>query len=190
MVASHAHQYDMVVGTRSKESSRDWLRMPGKTILGWFANLLTHRRIPDLNSGLRSFRLSTIRKYLHLMPDGFSFSTTSSIAMLRMGHAVHYVPISVRRRDGRKSTVKMFRDGFRVLMLILNLTVLFNPMRVFIPLASFLMLSSLLYFVAYALLERVHITASMVMLFITGFLTFCLGIICEQVSAIRREIHS
>lgn len=189
-VADAADGHDLVVGVRSRDSHKDWLRLPGKSILGAFANLLTGRRIPDVNSGLRSFRVETMRKYLHLMPDGFSFSTTSSIAMLRMGYRVGYVPITVRPRGGRKSTVQIFRDGFRVLMLILNLTVLFNPMRVFIPLSFVFMAASVLYFAYYSLTERVHITESMVMLFITGVLVFCLGIICEQVSAMRREMHT
>ncbi len=188
--AMNGPQFDMVVGVRGRDSRQDWLRRPGKAILCWFANLLTHRRIPDLNSGLRAFRAETIRKYLHLMPSGFSFSTTSSIAMLRMGYNVEYVPIRVVQRTGRKSTVKFFEDGFRVFMLIVNLTVLFNPMRVFLPLAAMFVGASLAYFVLYSVYVRVHITESMVLLFVTGFLMFCLGIICEQISAIRREMHT
>jgi glycosyltransferase involved in cell wall biosynthesis len=188
-VAREADKHDMVVGVRNRDSERNWLRLPGKGLVAWFANFLTNRRIPDLNSGLRSFRVSTVRKYLHLMPDGFSFSTTSSIAMLKSGHSVAYVPITVKRRAGRTSTVRIIPDGFRVLMLILNLTVLFSPMRVFVPLAFLLMLSSLVYFVGYAILVRVHVTPSMVMLFVTGVILFFLGVICEQVSAIRREMH-
>lgn len=188
-VAEEADAYDMVVGTRGADSSRDWLRTPGKAVLGLFANILTHRRIPDLNSGLRSFRMATIRKYLHLMPSGFSFSTTSTITMLRMGYTVHYVPIRVVPRVGRRSTVKFFEDGLRTFMLIVNLTVLFNPMRVFLPLSAVFLLGSLVYFILYCIWVRVHITESMVLLFVTGFVTFCLGIVCEQVSAIRRELH-
>ena len=189
-IAEQADKYDMVVGARDKASSKDWLRMPGKLILGYFASILTNKKIPDLNSGLRSFRVDSIKKFLHLMPNGFSFSTTSSIAMLRMGCSVHYVPISVKRRIGRKSTVDILRDGVRVLMLILNLTALFNPMRVFMPLAFFFMFGGVFYFILYSIQERVHVTASMVLLFITGVLIFFLGLVCEQVSAIRREMHS
>jgi len=188
-VAAEAGRYDMVVGMRGRDSRKDWLRAPGKAILGFFANILTHRRIPDLNSGLRSFRRSVILRYLHLMPPGFSFSTTSTIAMYRMGYSVHYVPIRVEQRVGRRSTVRFFEDGFRTFMLIVNLTVLFNPMRVFLPLAGLFLLGSLVYFILYCVTVRVHVTASMVLLFVTGVVTFCLGIICEQVSAIRRELH-
>lgn len=188
-VAADASRFDMVVGARDGASHQSFIRMPGKWILGKFANLLAARKIPDLNSGLRSFKTDVIKRYLHLMPDGFSFSTTSTLAMFRTGYSVNYVPITTRRREGRTSSVKIFRDGFRVLMLIVNLTVLFNPMRVFVPLAFFFMGASVVYFVIYSMMERIHITESMVLLFITGVILFFLGIVCEQVSAIRREIH-
>jgi glycosyltransferase involved in cell wall biosynthesis len=189
-IVGQAHRYDMVVGARSRDSHQPISRMPGKKVLAWFANLLAERTIPDLNSGLRSFQTATIRRYLHLMPEGFSFSTTSTLAMFRTGASVEYLPISTRRREGRGSSVKMFRDGFRVLMLIVNLTVLFNPMRVFLPLSFFFMAASAVYFAWFSLYERVHITESMVLLFVTGIILFFLGVVCEQVSAIRREIHA
>lgn len=189
-IAAQADKYDMVVGARDGESHKQLTRMPGKKILGWFANLLAGRRIPDLNSGLRSFRTATIRRYLHMMPEGFSFSTTSTLAMFRTGASVQYVPISTRPRGGRGSSVKIFRDGFGVLMLIVNLTVLFNPMRVFLPLSFAFLLASAIYFLVYAITVRLHVTESMVLLFTTGIILFFLGVVCEQVSAIRREVRS
>ncbi|MCB9858397.1 MAG: glycosyltransferase family 2 protein [Phycisphaerales bacterium] len=188
-IAEEAPDYDMVVGMRERSSHRDWMRWPGKVILAIFANILTSQKIPDLNSGLRSFRVSVIRKYLHLMPPGFSFSTTSTIALLSMGYFVKYVPIVVKKRDGRKSTVRIFRDGMRVMLLLVNLTTLFNPLRVFLPVSLSLIVGSALYFVLYSWFVDVDVTPVMVMLFITGVLVFLLGAVCEQVSAIRRELH-
>ena len=188
-IAARMDQYDMVVGARDAGSQKDWQRLPGKAILRWFAQILTDRKIPDLNSGLRSFRVPVIKKYLHLMPDGFSLSTTSTISFLRMGYSVEYIPISTTRRMGRRSTVKILDDGLKVMMLILNLTVLFNPLRVFMPLSAFFVFLSFFYFIVYWITIRVHVTASMVMLFITGVLIFFLGVVCEQISAIRREMH-
>lgn len=188
-VAEASPMHDMVVGARERQSHRDWMRWPGKFILGVFANVLTNESIPDLNSGLRSFRVGVIKRYLHLMPPGFSFSTTSTIAMLSMGFNVKYVPIVVKKREGRKSTVKIFRDGMRVTMLLVNLTTLFNPLRVFLPISLALIGGSGLYFVLYSCFEEVDVTPVMVMLFITGVLVFLLGAVCEQVSAIRRELH-
>ena len=200
-IAQFAAQYDMVAGRRDRQASlpiekrmggqahQDWNRVLGKRLLIWVSAILTKRKISDLNSGLRSFKTEVIKKYLHLMPDGFSFSTTSTIAMFRMGYTVHFVPVSSRPRDGRKSSVKFFKDGFKTLMLIINLTVLFNPMRIFIPLSALFIGSSMIYFLLFSILVRVHLTPSMVLLFITGVLIFFMGIVCEQVSAIRRELY-
>lgn len=184
-----ADQYDMVIGVRGRDSGADWQRRFGKFVLQRVAALLTHHKIPDLNCGLRSFRTEVIRKYLHLMPNGFSLSTTSTIAMYRMGHSVQFVPVATKARQGRKSTVKIVDDGFRTLMLVINLTVLFNPMRVFLPLSFFFILGAVLYFIYFCLFYGVHVTPSMVLLFITGVLIFFMGIICEQVSSIRRELY-
>lgn len=188
-IASEAPTADMVVGSRSGAARRDWIRMPGKAVLGWFANLLAERKIPDLNSGLRSFRTGVIRKYLHIMPNGFSFTTTSTVAMFSTGHSVRYLPIDVQVRNGRKSTVRIVHDGIMTLKLILNLTVLFNPMKVFIPMAIFFMGMSLVYFVAYSATLRVHVTASMVLLFVTGVLLFFMGVLSDQISSLRRDLH-
>ncbi|MCC5945679.1 MAG: glycosyltransferase family 2 protein [Bernardetiaceae bacterium] len=184
-----APDYDMVVGARGKDSHRPLMRRPGKAVLAWLVNMLSKRKIPDFNSGLRVFRTAVIRKYLHLMPDGFSLSTTSTVALNSMGYGVKYVPIQVLKREGRKSSVKMARDGMRTIMLIINLTVLFNPMRIFLPVSFVCFALSFLYFVLYAFLIRIHVTASMTLLFVTGMLIFFLGIVCEQISAIRREIN-
>jgi len=184
-----APEYDMVVGARGKDSHRPLMRRPGKAILARLVNMLSKRKIPDFNSGLRVFRTTVIRRYLHLMPDGFSLSTTSTVALNSMGYGVKYEPIQVLKREGRKSSVKMARDGMRTIMLIINLTVLFNPMRIFLPVSFFCFALSFAYFILYSFLIRIHVTASMTLLFVTGMLIFFLGVVCEQISAIRREIN-
>lgn len=189
-IAKGMHNYDMLVGARSKNSHQPLIRRPGKKILSAFVNLLSQSEIPDINSGLRAFKTETIKRYLHLMPNGFSFSTTSTVALNSMGYDVAYTPIIVQAREGSKSSVKIFRDGFRTLMLILNLTVLFNPLKVFIPMAMAFMGGSILYFIYYSIVERIHITTSMALMGITGVLIFFIGIVCEQVSAIRRELNN
>jgi glycosyltransferase involved in cell wall biosynthesis len=188
-IAQEAGEYDMVVGTRNKESQKDWARVPGKMLLGLFANMLSGYKIPDLTSGLRSFKIPVIKKYLHLMPNGFSMATTSTIAMLKMGHTVKYVPIITKIRLGRKSSVKI-RDGLRVIMLILNLIVLFSPQRVFLPISMFFISAGILYFIIYSFVIGVHLTPSMLLIIMTGIILFFMGIICEHISAIRRELHN
>lgn len=180
---------DMLVGARSGASKQSLWRMPGKAVLQTFARLWVNHPIPDLNSGLRGFRTQSIRDCLHLMPNGFSFTTTSTMAMFHMGYAVRYASIEVKPRLGRPSTVRPLQDGMRILILILNLVVLFNPMKFFLPAAVAFLGMAAIYFAYYSSTERVHVTASMVLLFVTGILLFSLGLISEQISALRRDLR-
>ena len=188
-VATLATENEMVVGARIKGKGNSIVRAPGKLLLRWFASHLVGIPIPDLNSGLRTFNRHWITKSLHLMPDGFSFSTTSTMAMFSNGGRVHYEPITCFPRLGRKSTLSLWRDGWNTLHLITRITVLFAPMKVFLPMAIFFMGSSAVYFSWYISNERVHITPSMVMLFITGVLLFFMGVLSDQISSLRREMY-
>ena len=109
--------------------------------------------------------------------------------MYKMGYKVQDVPITVNGRQGRESSVNIIRDGIRVFMLILNLTILFEPLTVFLPAAFFCILGGFTYFIIFSIQNRVYVTPSMVMLFLTGVILFFLGIVCEQISAIRREMN-
>ena len=182
------NDYDMIVGARNSESFQVSNRKWGKKLIKFVVNKITDFDVPDFNSGLRIFKRELILKYLHLMPDGFSFSTTSTVTFLKLKHDVKYVPIFVKEREGRQSNVKM-KDGVRTLMLILNLSVLFAPLKFFLPVSFFLMGSSFVYFIIYSLTQRFHITSSMTLLFISGVLIFFMGILCEQISAVRRELN-
>jgi glycosyltransferase involved in cell wall biosynthesis len=183
-----AEGYDMVSGARDASSFQVANRKLGKKVIKAFVNKITETEVPDFNSGLRIFKREVILKYLHLMPNGFSFSTTSTVTFLKLKYDVKYVPIYVKEREGRQSNITM-KDGFRTLMLILNLSILFAPLKFFIPTSIFFMLSSFTYLVIYSILERVHVTSSMTMLFITGVIIFFMGILCEQISATRRELN-
>ena len=100
--------YDLVIGERTQDSHRPLLRRPGKLILKYFANLLAGESIPDLNSGLRLVRRSVLLQYIHLMPEGFSFSTTTTFAFMKSGRRIKYVPITVMPRAG-ESTVRQWK---------------------------------------------------------------------------------
>jgi len=130
--------YDMVIGARGSDSHSPFLRRPGKMLLRWFANYLAGEEIPDLNSGLRIFKREVIVRYLHLMPQGFSFSTTSTFAILKSSrrYKYKYVPINVAKRVGNKSTVRQLRHGPQTLLLMLRLSVLFEPLKVFLTMAG------------------------------------------------------
>ena len=177
-------EYDMIVGKRGKESHKLFWRQSGKKVISWVANSLSRTYIPDINSGLRIFRKDIVLKYIHLLPNGFSLSTTMTIAFLRDGYNIKYVPITVNKRVG-KSTVNLF-DGFRALLLVIRLIVLFSPLRIFLPM-------SFLIFIAGGCLLiidlfRANIQDVTILMLLIGLLIFFFGLIVDQMAHIRREI--
>jgi len=190
----HTDQHDMVVGARTKDSHVDAYRLFGKRVLIWFANYLAKEKIPDINSGFRAFRRDVLLRYLHLMPPGFSFSATSTFAMLKGGHQIKWVPIKTTKRIGT-STVKQLRHGPETMMLMLRLTVLFDPLRVFLPTSGMLMLLAIIATAANIIQDflngiyRLAVPATALFLAISAVIIFMLGLVTDQVSAIRREQH-
>lgn len=187
-LARTASGYDMVIGERAPGSRVDVLRIPGKWFLTHAANFIVGRRIADINSGLRIFRRTFIKKILHLMPDGFSFTSTSTVAALKMGFLVEFVPIQTRRRIGT-STVRQVRHGLMVLMLILRLVVLFSPLRIFIPTAITLATIGILYAVYVIATVRLTLANGALLCLLTAVIIFFFGLLVDQVSAMRRERH-
>lgn len=184
----HIGQCDMVAGARTKDSHIDLHRRPGKKLLKCFANYLAKEKIPDINSGFRAFRRDVLLRYLHLMPQGFSFSTTSTFAMLKGGHQIKWIPIKTTRRIGT-STVKQLKHGPEVMMLMLRLTVLFDPLRAFLPVSGILIFLAVVMTTLNFILYRSAIPASAIFLGISAVIIFMLGLLTDQVSAIRREQH-
>lgn len=181
------HDNDMVVGMRGKGSHTPSLRKPGKFILAKVANYLAQTEIPDLNSGFRAIHIGTVKRFLHILPNGFSFSTTLTLALFKEGYNVAYVPIVVAPRTG-KSTVRPLRDGFNTIMLIIRTIALFDPLKVFLPASTLLFLIGLAYWIADSvLLRRLNIPSGAVILLVSAVMVFMFGILADQVSAIRRE---
>lgn len=178
---------DMVVGERGRDSHRPWLRRPGKFILQSVVDYLAGQKIPDVNSGLRIFRKEVLMKYIHLMPEGFSFSTTSTFAMLKTKRKFKFVPIKAGARIG-KSTVNPLRHGIETIMLVLRLAVLFEPLKVFLTVAGALFLPAMAS-LARDVFWAGNITDTTVTLSIATLIVFMFGLLCDQVSALRREIH-
>jgi len=180
---AYAQDYDMVVGER-KGFKTPLIRRPGKKILELIANYLVERKIPDLNSGLRLIKKEYLLNFLHLLPDGFSLSTTSTLAFFKAGLNVKYVPITINKRAG-KSTVAP-KDALKTLMLILRIIFLFSPLRIFLP-SSLLLFSLALIFAVIDLIQR-NITDITILLFISSILIFFFGLLADQIAAIRREM--
>ncbi len=182
---------DMLVGQRGKGSHQEWIRKPGKWVLSKVANFLTGRKIPDLNSGLRVIKKDVIEKMLHLLPEGFSFSTTSTIAFMNMGFSVGYLPIVVNKRAG-KSTVKQVKHGSGTLLLILRLIVLFNPLKVFIPVSIIAFFTGIIYEVYAGIIfhpEPPKLIPGAFFLMLTGLLIFFFGLVVDQISEMRKHLN-
>ena len=130
------HTEDMVVGSRAMtDVSIPMIRRPAKMFLSALASYLSGRRIPDLNSGLRVMRRSTLMQFIQLLPSGFSFTTTITLAMLCTGRRVRYIPVACSPRVGCRRFARDFTD---FLVLVIRTVVLFNPLKVFLPLGTVL----------------------------------------------------
>ena len=175
-------KYDMVVGARPKQASA--LRGFYKIFMHSFAGYLAERKIPDLNSGFRMIRRSLVIKYLHLLPDSFSFTTTITLALLKEGLNVEFIPIRIRNRKEGRSSIRPFRDGFRFIMLMLRMTMLFSPLRVFMPASFGLFLMGLP-----LLIYNIFYVEGVVglLLILTSTLVFFFGLIADQISILLRS---
>ena len=178
---------DVAIGTRH-HSPVPLARKPGKLILKWVANWVTGWNIPDLNSGLRVMRREAILDCMHLAPDGFSFSTTTTIAFIHGGLLIQWVPIQIHERTGRPSSVKIVRDGLKTLLLIIRIVVLFAPLRVFLPVSGLLFVIGVIS-AGIGLVESQNISDKDVIILLTSIIIFFYGILADQLSAIRRELR-
>lgn len=179
-----AHHHDMVVGERTSLIHSPLWRMPGKWMLQLLAQYLVGRRIPDLNSGLRLFRREVAARYLHLCPRGFSFSTTMTMALMSRGYDVSFVPIEVEKRVGR-STVSI-TTGLETLILVIRISALFDPLRVFVPASIAIGSIGVLWGLPYALFGR-GISVGSMLAIVTAIVLFALGILTDQISQLRLE---
>jgi len=132
--------FDMVVGARvGKNVKIPLIRRPAKWFITKLASYLTGTKIPDLNSGLRVMKKEVVKKYINILPDGFSFTSTITLAMLTNGHSVKYIPIDYFKREG-KSKIKPIQDTLNFIQLIIRTVLYFNPLKVFVPLSLFLVI--------------------------------------------------
>jgi glycosyltransferase involved in cell wall biosynthesis len=176
---------DAALGARTQSSHAPFSRRGGKKILGWLANYLARTRIPDLNCGLRAIRRDLLLDYLHLLPNGFSASTTTTLVLLKESHDVRFVPVTVKKRIG-KSTVKPIKDGLDTALLIVRLTTLLDPFRVFGPVAVLFFLAGVLrgaYYVKYG----GGLSSASLFLLVSSVIIFFFGLLADQVASMRRE---
>lgn len=181
---AHRPAYAMVMGDRGRGGGASPLwRTPGKAVLGVVAEMLVGRKIPDLNCGLRAVDRRLVLRMLPILPNGFSFETTLTVAMLKAGFATTWVPIQVSPRIGR-STVRV-ADGFNTLLLMIRLISLFAPLRVFLPVSGLTLAIGIWYMVeSYLLFQEASVKALIAML--ASALFFLFGLLADQLAALRR----
>jgi glycosyltransferase involved in cell wall biosynthesis len=177
--------YDMVVGARQLDSHASLTRRIGNTIYNRLASWMTGYPIEDLTSGFRAARARHFQKFLYLLPNKFSYPTTSTMAFFRSGLPVGYVPIRAKTRSSdSKSHIRLFHDGFRFLIIIMKIGALFSPMRFFLPISGTLLLAGLCYY-GYTYFNWGRLTNMSAILFLSALFTFLIGIVSEQISALH-----
>lgn len=176
--------YDMVVGARTDKSETSFNRTIANKIYNWFATYVCKRKIEDLTSGFRAVKAEIARQFVFLLPNTFSYPTTITMAVVRSGYSLIYVPIKTFRRVG-KSKIRPLKDGPRFFLIILKIATLFSPMRVFLPVSFLMFFLGLGYglFKIFILQQRYGPTSAMLMT--VAIVVFMVGLVSEQVAQLR-----
>ena len=183
LLAKFDEGYDMVVGARQKGSQAGMHRAVANDVFSRLASWMVQHTVEDLTSGFRIVRASKFRKFLYLLPNGFSYPTTITMSFFRAGYSVAYVPIHTPRRIG-KSHIRPLRDGIRFLMIIIKIGTLYSPLRLFLPISASFLLTGIGYYL-YTYITIGRLTNMTALLLISSILTFLIGIVSEQISALH-----
>lgn len=174
--------HDMVVGARQKGSQASVGRGLANGLYNRLASWMTGHRVEDLTSGFRAVRASKFREFLYLLPNGFSYPTTCTMAFFRAGYSVAYVPIHAAKRIG-KSHVRLLRDGTRFLLIIFKIGTLFSPLKIFAPVAfSMFTLASAWY--GWTWWSQGRFTNMSALLYTGSVMVFLMGLISEQITSL------
>jgi glycosyltransferase involved in cell wall biosynthesis len=184
-LVSRLDAYELVVGARSPQSQASVARRLGNAALNGLATYLTEQRIPDLTSGFRAARRDCLVEFLHLLPNGFSTPTTTTLAFLRAGYSVRFEPIETVARQG-PSNIRLASDGVSFFLILLKVITIFSPLRVFVPISAAAFLVGAAYAV-WTIVTQSHVTNSSVLLIVVSVLILLVGLISEQISSLRFE---
>jgi len=174
--------YDMAIGARDAGSHASFGRLFANGFYNALASALSGHRIPDLTSGFRVVRAKLFKQFLHLLPNGFSYPTTITMAFLRSGYPIDFVPIKAERRVG-KSHIRPIRDGLRFLVIIFKVVTLYAPLKIFVPASAGFFLTGLGYYI-YTYLTLGRFTNMSLLLFSASVIVFLIGLISEQITAL------
>ena len=175
--------YDMVVGARDASGQASKHRGLANAFYNKLASWMTDHRIDDLTSGFRAVRADKFREFLHLLPNGFSYPTTCTMAFFRSAYPVAYVPIPVHKRVGTNSHIRIFRDGVRFLLIIFKIATLFSPLKLFAPISVVFFMTGLAYY-GWTYYNFGRFTNMSLLLFSASVIIFLIGLISEQITAL------
>jgi glycosyltransferase involved in cell wall biosynthesis len=187
LVSKLSEGYDMVVGARDWSSQAGVGRGVANTLYNWLASRMTGHAVADLTSGFRVARAERFREFLYLLPNGFSYPTTSTMAFFRSAYPIAYVPIVAAQRVG-KSHIKPIRDGFRFLLIIFKIATLYSPLKLFVPASGlFFLLGCANY--AWTFTREGRLTNMSTLMWSAAVIVFLIGLVSEQITALtyRRE---
>ncbi len=175
--------YDMVVGARSASTQASQFRRFANSFYNRLATFMTGHQIEDLTCGFRAVRAVKFRKFIYLLPNGFSYPTTSTMAFFRSGFPVAYIPIHAGKREG-KSHINLMKDGIRFFIIILKIGALFSPMRLFLPISAVTFITGLGYY-CYTFFTMGRFTNMTGVLFLSALIIFLIGVLSEQISSLH-----
>jgi len=179
--------YDMAVGARDWGSQAGVGRGIANTLYNWLATRMTGHEVADLTSGFRAVKADRFQEFLYLLPNGFSYPTTSTMAFFRSAYPVAYVPIKAAQRMG-KSHIKPLRDGVRFLLIIFKIATLYSPLKLFVPASAlFFLLGCANY--AWTYIREGRLTNMSTLMWSAAVIVFLIGLISEQITALmyRRD---
>jgi glycosyltransferase involved in cell wall biosynthesis len=176
--------YDMVVGARTRESATDVHRDIANKVYNWFATYVCGCKIEDLTSGFRAVKADIARGFVYLLPNTFSYPTTITLATVRSGYSLTYVPVKTAQRVG-KSKIKLIRDGSWFLLIILRIATFFSPLKVFVPASVLMFLLGFGYGLFKVVVLGLRYGPTSAMLMTMSVLVFLVGLVSEQVAQLR-----
>lgn len=181
LIAAMQHGFDMCVGARTWSGQASVGRGMANALYNSLASWMTGHRVADLTSGFRVVRADRFKEILHLLPNGFSYPTTCTMAFFRSAWSVCYVPVDVAKRVGTESHIRPIKDGIRFLLIIFKIATLFSPLKLFVPVSLAFLVTGLSYY-GYTYLTTGRLTNMSTLLFSAAVIIFLIGLISEQIT--------
>lgn len=184
LLAKYKEGYDLVVGARDSEGQANWFRAMANGVYNRFASWMTGHQIKDLTSGFRVVNADKFKEFLYMLPNGFSYPTTSTMAFFRTGYSVGYLPIRVLQRKG-DSHISLFKDGLKFFLIIFKVATLYSPLRIF-GVVSLMFFSAGFGYYLYSSILYGHgrFSNMAALLMVASIMTFLIGLVSEQVSTL------